>query len=273
LAGKTKIWSRIIGLPYKAILTVTIAIAMVVSAAVFKYNSPVKELVISIESLPAGKNLVTVEDIQKLLMKSFKSDFVGWKVKDIDVGMIEEDVQLNEFVRQAEIYIDARNRLTIHIIQREPVLRIQDENGMSFYLDSEGFRMPISRHYAARVKVATGELPHFKGKHLMEASPVYKSLFLASQVIAKDPFYEALIEQIYVDKKGEFHLSPKVGNQRIRLGTVENIETKLDKLRTFLKEGLAHEGWQACEIIDLRFSEQIVCTKRDQKLSIKNSIK
>ena len=253
-------------MPYRAILTVAIATAMVVSAAVFKYNSPVSELVIDIESLPAGKNLVTEEDIQKLLMKSFRSDFVGWKVKDVDVELIEQDVRRNDFVSEAEIYIDARNRLTIHIIQREPVLRVQDENAMSFYLDSEGFWMPISRHYAARVKVATGKLPHFRGKHLMEADPVYKSLFMASQFIARDPFYEALIEQIYVDERGEFHLSPKVGDQRIRLGTVENIEEKLDKLRTFMKEGLAHEGWQACEIIDLRFSEQIVCTKRDQKI-------
>jgi cell division protein FtsQ len=243
--------------------------AVVVSAGLFKYHAPISELIIEIEALPFGKNLVDEQDIQQQLMDDFKTSFEGWKMKEIDARIIEKSVRKNAFVKDAHVYVDALNRLHIVVYQREPVLRVQDENAMSFYLDQEGNYMPLSRHYTARVKVASGNIPRFTGVELSEADTLYTALFKISTIVGQDPFFEALVEQIYVDRNRDIYLSPKVGNQRVLIGDERDVEDKLKKLHIFLKEGLAYEGWQACEVIDLRFDDQIVCKKRDEKYSIK----
>ncbi|MDX1685134.1 MAG: hypothetical protein R3275_07845 [Saprospiraceae bacterium] len=270
---RKNIWTKLGGVPYKAIVAYAIGIAMVISAAAFKYNSPVSDIIIEIEALPEGKNLITRDDVKSILIKNYKTNFVGWKLREVDVGLLEKEIEGNEFVREVQVYIDALNRLTIRIKQREPLLRVQDENGMTFYIDSEGYRLPTSRHYAARVRVATGHLPRFDGNHYMEAAPVYKSLFTASEALAADEFCNAYAEQIYVDQHGEFYLAPKVGKYKIRLGTIENIDSKLDNLKTFVKEVIPHQGWELCEALDLRFRDQIVCTKRNNMISVNNSIR
>lgn len=264
---------KILGLPYKAILGYAIAISMVVSAGVFKYNSPISELIIEIEALPEGKNLVTKDDIRTTLIDNFKSNFVGWKVSEVDVELLESVLFENEFVRDVQVYVDALNRLTISVEQREPLIRVQDENGMTFYIDTEGFRLPTSRHYAARVRVATGHLPNFRGRHLMDAAPIYKSLYTVSMAIAEDQFCDAYAEQIDVDRKGDFMIAPKVGDYKIKLGSIDNIDEKLENLKTFVKEVVPNQGWQVCEALDLRFKDQIVCTKKNNMISINNSIR
>lgn len=257
----------------KRVLGLIVGIAMVISAGLFKYHSPISELIVDIEALPEGKNLVTKDDITNVLMDNFKSNFVGWKISELDVSLIETELKLNEFVKEVDVYVDALNRLTISIRQREPLLRVQDENGMTFYLDSDGYRLPTSKHYAARVRVATGHLPMFKGHHLMDADPVYKSLFTAAKALSGNKFSNAYTEQIYVDKKGEFVLAPKVGGYKIRIGSIENIEEKIQNLQTFVKEVVPHQGWEICQALDLRFKDQIVCTKNKGMISINNSIK
>lgn len=256
-------------MPYQAIAVWTLLLCIVVSAALFKYNTPISSVIIEIETLPFGKNLVDEQDIEKQLMTDFKTNFVGWKISEIDAEIIENSIRKNQFIKEANVYVDALNKLHIKIVQREPVLRVQDVNAISFYLDTEGYRMPLSRHYTARVKVATGSIPTFRGVNLSHADSIYTALFDVSAAIGSDPFYEALIEQIYVERDGQIYLAPKVGDQKILVGDARELVQKLKKLKIFMKEGLAYEGWQTCEMIDLRFADQIVCKKRNSKYSIK----
>ena len=69
------------------------------------------------------------------------------------------------------------------------------------------------------------------------------------------------------------YASPKIGDQKIRLGKAQNIESKLDNLRTFVEEVVPYQGWEVCQMIDLRFKDQIVCTRNNKMISLNNSIK
>ena len=77
-----------------------------------------------------------------------------------------------------------------------------------------------------------------------------------------DPFYSALVEQIYLSNVGEYILIPKVGQQKIILGPYEEIEDKLERLKIFYKQGIPYEGWQKYKSINLKFKDQVVCKKR-----------
>jgi len=45
------------------------------------------------------------------------------------------------------------------------------------------------------------------------------------------------------------------------LGDIDKGEEQLDKLLLFYREALAWEGWDGYNYIDLRYNDQIVCTK------------
>ena len=70
------------------------------------------------------------------------------------------------------------------------------------------------------------------------------------------------MEQIVVDGKKEVILIPKVGNFRIVLGGMKGYEQKMEKLRLFLKKGIARKGWNLYKEINLKFGRQIVCVKK-----------
>ena len=70
------------------------------------------------------------------------------------------------------------------------------------------------------------------------------------------------IEQIYVHPDKEVELIPRVGNHRILLGTFDHFEEKLANLRLFYEQAIPKMGWEKYSIINLKYRNQIVCTKR-----------
>ena len=47
------------------------------------------------------------------------------------------------------------------------------------------------------------------------------------------------------------------------LGKLDNFENKLARLKEFYKKGLNQVGWNKYSRINLEFSNQIICTKRE----------
>jgi cell division protein FtsQ len=68
--------------------------------------------------------------------------------------------------------------------------------------------------------------------------------------------------QVYVNSKNEFELIPRVGSHVILLGRLEGFEVRLDNLRSLYDQGFSTAGWNQFEIINLKYENQVVCTKR-----------
>jgi len=145
--------------------------------------------------------------------------------------------------------------------------------GESFYLDGTGHLLPLNPDFSARVMVANGNIPEPYSKSVnyledsirQKDSILYKSvmnnLFTLGMFIMKDNFLKALIEEVYVDKNGEFELIPKLGNQLIIFGTTENMNDKFERLLIFYKKGLSITGWQRYNVINIKFKNQVICSK------------
>ena len=80
--------------------------------------------------------------------------------------------------------------------------------------------------------------------------------------IHEDPFWKSQIVQVYVRRNGEFELIPRVGSQIILFGNADRMETKFFKLKTLYREGFSHTGWNQYEIINLKYTSQVICTKK-----------
>ncbi len=87
------------------------------------------------------------------------------------------------------------------------------------------------------------------------------NLYRLGMFIMKNDFLKALIEEVYVNKNGEFELIPRLRNQLIIFGTTENMNEKFERLMIFYKKGLSITGWQRYNVINIKFRNQVICSK------------
>ena len=122
-----------------------------------------------------------------------------------------------------------------------------------YYVDKERKTMPTVLKQTAYVPIVTGSVkPQFATEELYDLIVF----------IQNNNFLKAQISQIHVYPNHEIELIPRVGNQIIYLGTVENYESKLKKLLVFYDKAIAKVGWETYSKIDLQYKDQVVCTRR-----------
>ncbi len=139
-----------------------------------------------------------------------------------------------------------------------------------YYVDEEGNEMPLTRHYASSLNEETREstLKRLEKLRIMVATGNIEKEFAKSDLynfvlfLQKDHFWNDQIVQIYVNADHDVELVPLVGNQRILLGSLDDYPEKLEKLRLFYDQAIPKVGWEKYSMINLKYKNQIVCTKR-----------
>lgn len=220
------------------------------------------ELLISVAELPDGNKLLTKEDVEERLQKSFVIGLSGMPIGALDVKRIEAVLEEDPFVKDAEVFINAKNKVHIQVRQREPILRVIDKNGLNYYLDKAGSKMPLSKHFTAKVLVATGNIPPHVPDFLERPKHALRDLFELTNRILKDDFLKPMIAQVYRTEQGNYILVPIVGNQKILFGPYELVEEKFFRLEQFYLEAIPYKGWNKYKTINLTFKNQVVCEKR-----------
>jgi cell division protein FtsQ len=217
-----------------------------------------------------GHYFVEEEDIRTLLMDKGK-DVRGVKLNAINIGLLEKIIKNNSFVSNAEVFSTIEGKGSIAIDQRRPLVRIINNADEQYYIDSEGKYMPLSDKYTARIVVANGHIINRFGEReiitrnncdsCFTSQTLSAEIFKIASFIDNDPFWKSFVEQIYVTPDLELELIPKVGNYRILIGDSSDMEHKLKKLLVFYKKALSRIGWDKYSVINLKFKDQIVCTR------------
>ncbi len=228
-----------------------------------KKSSSVKDIVVDITHLSDGiSDFIKEKDIKEIVKRAFEADLSMAQVGQVDLKRVEAILEKDPFIENAESFIDASSNLNIKITQREPILRVIDNNGLNYYLDKLGTRMPLSKYFSARVPIVTGAVAPYVNDFLERKKYGLKDVFLLVQRLNADPFFAPMVQQIVVDASGEFTLIPILGDQTIRIGTIDNLDEKLERLKTFYKEAMPYEGWKTYRTISVKYKNQIVCKKK-----------
>ncbi len=175
----------------------------------------------------------------------------GKKMSEINTDLIEKKIEENKLIKDAQAYKTQSGIVKIEITQKIPVMRVMGTSG-DYYIDNEGGIMPVVSNFAAYVPLVTG----YADKEFAK-----KNLFHLADYLQKNKFWDAQIEQIYVYPNKDIELTPRVGNHQILLGSLDGFEEKLDNLRLFYEQALDKVGWNRYSKINLKFKNQIVCTK------------
>jgi cell division protein FtsQ len=211
--------------------------------------------------IPGADNFIEREEIDAIL-KQGQGSLIGRRLNDLNLEKIERNIKSNPFIAFAKVYADMDGAVHIEIQQRQPVLRVVNANDQDFYIDMNGLKMPVSSNFTANVLVANGKiLEHFSGKVDTLITGIAKDLYQAALYIKQDSLWEAQIEQVFVNDNNDIELIPRVGNQRIILGTADSLDVKMRNLLAFYKQAMPKVGWDTYKTINIKYTNQIVCEK------------
>lgn len=213
--------------------------------------------------IPGADNFIEREEIDAIL-KEDQGMLLGRNIENINIHKIEKKLQSNPYIGFAKVYVEMDGVLHIEVKQRQPILRILNENGQDFYIDNDGLKMPVSSNFTANVLVATGHITEVFGSRVDTLhTQLARDLYKTAQFIKKDTLWDSQIEQVVVDQKNDIELIPRVGNQRIILGNADSLEKKMKNLLLFYKKAMPQVGWDTYRTINIKYTNQIVCERRD----------
>lgn len=216
------------------------------------------KILITIEN-QLENHFVDESDILQLITLNGTELIVGAHFNGLSLREIENRLDEEPFLKDAEIYIDHSGNMMVSVGLRKPMARVVRYNGPDAYIGEDGQVLPVSTKYSKRAIIITGKNVKELSEQINIAEGDYANLYHLIQYIQKDKFLIAQIAQIKLVKNGEVILYPQVTKQYIEFGKIEDIEIKFRKLRLFYDEILPRKGWNSYTRVSLKYKNQIIC--------------
>jgi len=199
----------------------------------------------------AGENLfMNYEMVNKLLIQKGKT-VKNERLSTLDLHLLESKVQSHPMVENAAIFLTVDGLLKSKVKQREPIARVISKTN-NYYIDEQAKKMPLSLNHSARVVLVSGNIMD------EDNAQIYQ---LVKKIVSND-FLKKQIIGIRKMTNNEFVLKARVGDQKIELGKIENLNKKFMNLESFLKKASIDKTLEDYSHINLKYDNQVVCTKK-----------
>lgn len=241
-------------------------------------------------------NLITPELVRQWLDNAGVR-LEGTPLNSINTGEIIGTILAHPLVRQADAWVERSGVLHVRVEQRRPVVRIVRGAG-SLYISSDMWVVPSAVGMPQDVAVVTGNFPlpfewgyygSIAEQNRENQSEEHKKnlLFLTKllnfvELVEKDDFWRGEVLQISAEpsptpwSEPEVELWVRSARFAVRLGTLDDVQAKLDKLVLFYRNVLPHQGWETFAVLDARNRGQIVARRSKSRplrdTTIKNEI-
>ncbi len=235
-------------------------IVVLVAAAQSQRGKHCKDVIVTIKGID-GTEYVSKKQILKTISGGRPDLMKGQLIRTFDLQQLEELLETNLWIRNAELFFDNNDVLHVDITEREPVARVFRVNGESFYVDELGDQLPVTNDQIARVPVFTS-FPNETTKERKKDSVLQEQVKEIGHFILKNDFWMAQVDQLNINNY-EFELVPKLGNHVILFGDGNGIEPKFNRLLLFYKQIMNKTGWNYYSALDVRYNKQLVAVRRD----------
>lgn len=169
----------------------------------------------------------------------------------IDLHKLEKNVLSHPMVESASVFLTVDGLLKTKIKQRTPIARVIS-GSKSYYIDRQAKTMPLSLNHSARVLLISGDVSEDDNNeiHLL-VTEILEDEFLKKQIIGVHKMWNK-----------EYILITRVGDQKIEFGNLDNLNLKLKNLKSFFAKTMADDTIDNYTSINLKYNNQVVCTKR-----------
>ncbi|MBE7172041.1 MAG: cell division protein FtsQ/DivIB [Williamsia sp.] len=197
-------------------------------------------------------------DIIELISQNGINHPVGKSIAACDLQHLQTLLEKNVWVKEARLFFDNNFVLHVLILEREPVGRVFNEEGQSFYIDSSGALIPPgNKRFVVQLPVFTGFPTTGKGD-----SVLLRQISHVSQYILQDSFWKAQIAQVDITPLRQFEMVPTFGSHLIRFGDGEDYTGKFNRLALFYKTVLRNYGFNRYSTISVEYNNQVIGTKK-----------
>ncbi|WP_461532040.1 cell division protein FtsQ/DivIB [Sinomicrobium sp.] len=196
-----------------------------------------------------GDNLfITHQTVNKLLIQNADS-IPDIPKEKLVLNKLEDILNSNEMIQDAQVYMTVNGQLEAKIKQREPIARVVGKS--SYYIDRQGKRMPLSPVHTARVPLVSGNVDEDS----------IKEVYALVKYIDRDGFLKKNITGIHREASG-YTLHLRTDDFAVVLGGVDSLGQKIVNFKAFYQKALKDQLLDKYNKIDLRFNNQVVCTKK-----------
>lgn len=180
-------------------------------------------------------------------------DLTARKLSDIDLDSLRRYLIGLDKIETAEVMRLTDGTLRVRVVPMVPVARIWPLKGPDFYVNREGKRILASATYRIDVPQITGQF-----------SPT--ALMPLLDYLKKDTDADKLVTMIAAADTTNIILIPAIRGHVINLGDASDTAGKFARLRRFYAEVMPVKGWEYYDTISLKWANQIVATRRHDKL-------
>ena len=174
-------------------------------------------------------------------------------ISNIDMYKVNKLLTDNPWIEHGSAFVDLNDTLFIKAKEYEPVLRVYNTDGTSEYVTAEGVIIPSSPHYTPHLIIASG--------HFDDEASIAEALVIA-QSIRHDEYLAEHIGQIYLNQNHDFEVTVNNLPAKVIVGDTCAIDNKLGRLKTLLEKYNNTEELIGYKTLDIRYKNQIVCTKK-----------
>lgn len=189
------------------------------------------------------------EMVNKLLIQNGES-LTNQAKSELDLHNLECKVIENPYVDRASVHLTLEGQLETRIVEKEPIARILSQSG-SFYIDSKGVKLPWSDHYTPRVILVSGAE---RSERIEKITPLLVDIY-------KDEFLRKELIGVRMLPNEELEFEVRSADHSIVFGKLNQVGIKFNKLKAFYHKVFKDKTMEAYKTINLKYHNQVVCTK------------
>lgn len=175
------------------------------------------------------------------------------RLSDINLDSLQLWLSSLDKIESATAMRLTDNRLRIEVVPMVPVARVWPANAPSYYVNRDGKTILATSRYRI-------DVPHVAGQY----SPT--ALLPLLDYLRTDKDADRLFTMISAVDTTNIILIPAIRGHVVNLGDAQNVSDKIARLKRFYAEVLPIKGWEHYDTISLKWKNQIVATRRHNKL-------
>ena len=185
---------------------------------------------------------------------------VGKKIPDFNLFDLEQQIEKNPWVADADVFFDHHRVMHIKVSQRTPIARLFLPDGASVYLDAHYTTLPLKTTDVLQLPVFTNFTLLKRPLNATDSATMNRIVGLSRYIMA-DEFWMAQVETVHIQYDGSFELSMQLGDETVLLGKRGDWDNLLPKLKLTYEKFAHDQSWGKYRQIDLQFKDQVICRK------------
>ncbi|WP_243878535.1 cell division protein FtsQ/DivIB [Winogradskyella pelagia] len=212
-------------------------------------NNAKKLVTAQIKFSGENKLFITEDAVSKLLIQN-QQPVTELPKEIIDLNELETALNSNPMIKKAQVFMSVNGELSAEIEQKQPIARVS--TNASYYIDDEGFYMPLSSNYSARVPLITGKVD----KENLD------TVFQFAKTVHEDEFLRKHVIGIHQNDDDTIDFKIRKSDVLVQLGDLSKLEKKLNNFKVFYQKALKDSILNKYRTINLKFDKQVICTKK-----------